>query len=185
MRRTIVTLGILVAALGPAQAGEKLREALQGYDKIEVAEFRNKVGENLQAEMVADLQTRVVKAVEESKLIPAGSNQDLKFPRKDPSDDTKLAWQGTGDEADAKTLVLFAEMITFNKGSRAKRYLLGNGTGRAELRGDCYILDKKTGRQIFRFQSFGETNWGAFGGGADKTLKGFANRIVNFLKGKY
>jgi hypothetical protein len=42
-----------------------------------------------------------------------------------------------------------------------------------------------TGKQVARFQSFGETNWGAFGGGADKTLKGFANRIVGFLKGKY
>jgi hypothetical protein len=72
-----------------------------------------------------------------------------------------------------------------NKGSRAKRYLTGGGTGRAELRGDCYLLEKKTGKKVLRFQALGETNWGVFGGGADKTLKGFANRIVSFLKGKY
>jgi hypothetical protein len=176
---------MLLAALSPAAAADKLREAIQSYDKIEVGEFRNKVGDNLGSEMVTDLQGRVVEAVNASKLIAAGHNPELKFPLKDPADDTKLAWRGTGDDTDSKTLVLFSELITLNKGSRAKRYFIGGGTGRAELRGDCYLLDKKTGKQIFRFQSFGETNWGAFGGGADKTLKGFANRIVSFLKGKY
>jgi len=185
MRQYILFLGVLTATFSQAHAADKLREGIQNYDKLEVSDFRNKIGENLPAEMVSDLQARVVAAVNASKLIPAGPNPELKFPKKDPADDTRLAWPGTGDDADARTLVLFSELITFNKGSRAKRYLLGNGTGRAELRGDCYLVNKKTGQQIFRFQSFGETNWGAFGGGADKTLKGFANRIVGFLKGKY
>ena len=83
------------------------------------------------------------------------------------------------------TLILFTEVITFNKGSRAKRYWVGSGTGRAEVRGNCYLLDKSTGEQLYNFQTFGETNWGAFGGGNDKASKGFANRIVNFIKGKY
>ncbi len=185
MHRTIARFGILMAAFGLAQAADKLREQFVSYDKIEVAEFRNKVGENLENQVVADLQARIVQAINQSKLITASANPELKFPRKDPSDDTKLAWQGTAEDADGKTLVLFSELITLNKGSRAKRYLVGGGTGRAELRGDCYLMDKKTGRQVFRFQTFGETNWGAFGGGADKTLKGFANRTVSFLKGKY
>ena len=185
MHYRIAVLSIVAAALSAVQAADKLREQMAGYDKIEVTEFRNKVGENLKAAVVSDLQARIVNSVNQSKLIAADFNPDLKFPRKDQTDDTRLAWPGTGDEADAKTMVLFTELITFNKGSRAKRYLIGGGTGRAELRGDCYLLDKKTGRQLFRFQSFGETNWGALGGGADKTLKGFANRIVGFLKGKY
>ena len=185
MRFGTVSLIVLTAALSGAQAADKLREGIQSYEKIEIVEFRNKVGENLPREVVSDLCVRVVKAINESKLLAADRHADLTFPKKDPADDTKLEWQGTGADADEKTLVLFGELITFNKGSRAKRYLLGGGTGRAELRGDCYLVDKKTGRQVFRFQSFGETNWGAFGGGADKTLKGFANRIVSFLKGKY
>jgi hypothetical protein len=185
MQRYVLCLGILATTFSQAHAADKLREAIQGYDKIEVSDFRNKIGDNLPAETVVDLQARVVEAVNASKLLAAAPNPDLKFPKKDPADDTKLAWPGTGNDGDARTLVLFSELITFNKGSRAKRYLIGNGTGRAELRGDCYLIDKKTGQQIFRFQSFGETNWGAFGGGADKTLKGFANRIVGFLRGKY
>jgi hypothetical protein len=178
----LFALGVGIAAAGGAA---KLRETISGYDKIEVGEFRNKVGENLSNDLVSDLQTRIVAAIKESQLIAAESNLELKFPLKDPANDTTLSWEGTRAEGDRKTLVLFTELITFNKGSRAKRYLIGGGTGRAELRGDCYLLEKETGKQVARFQSFGETNWGAFGGGADKTLKGFANRIVSFLKGKY
>ncbi|MFN7992815.1 MAG: DUF4410 domain-containing protein [Bryobacteraceae bacterium] len=177
---------VLVLATGVAAgAAAKLRDAMAGYTKIEVGGFRNKIGDNLSNDVVADLQGRIIAAINESKLLSAEANHDLTFPRKDPADDTKLSWEGTSAENDAKTLVLFSELITFNKGSRAKRYLIGGGTGRAELRGDCYLLEKRTGKQLFRFQSFGETNWGAFGGGADKTLKGFANRVVSFLKGKY
>jgi hypothetical protein len=185
MRFRLAALFVFAVGVAAAGGAAKLRVTIAGYDKIEVGEFRNKVGENLSNEMVSDLQSRIVAAIQESKLVAAESNQDLKFPLKDPANDTRLSWEGTRAEADEKTLVLFTELITFNKGSRAKRYLLGGGTGRAELRGDCYLIDKKTGKQVARFQSFGETNWGAFGGGADKTLKGFANRIVSFLKGKY
>ena len=185
MRFGLAALFLFGTGLAAAGGAARLREALVGYDKIEVGEFRNKVGENLSNDLISDLRGRIVAAIEQSQLIAAESNQDLKFPPKDPADDTRLSWQGTQADADGKTLVLFSELITFNKGSRAKRYLIGGGTGRAELRGDCYLLDKKTGKQVVRFQSFGETNWGAFGGGADKTLKGFANRIVSFLKGKY
>src|SRR5512139_1237223 len=113
MLRSILGFGMLMAALGPVRAADNLRAAIQSYEKIEVAEFRNKVGENLESEMVTDLQGRVVEAVNASKLIAAGPNPELKFPMKDPSDDTKLAWQGTGDNADAKTLVVFSELITF------------------------------------------------------------------------
>jgi hypothetical protein len=43
---------------------------------------------------------------------------------------------------------MFSEIVTFNKRSRAKRYLVSGGTGRAELRGNCYQVDKATGKQI-------------------------------------
>lgn len=119
MHRTIARFGILVAAIGLAQAADKLREQLVGYDKFEVAEFRNKVGENLENQVVADLQTRILQAINQSKLITASTNPELRFPRKDPSDDTKLAWQGTAEDADGRTLVLFSELITFNKGNVA------------------------------------------------------------------
>src|SRR5689334_9916026 len=140
MRHYILCLGIMTATFGQVHAADKLREPIQNYDNLEVTDFRNKIGENLSGAMVSDLQARVTEAVNASKLIAAVANPNLKFPKKDAADDTKLAWPGTGDDADARTLVLFSELITFNKGSRAKRYLIGGGTGRAELRGDCYLV---------------------------------------------
>ncbi len=165
-------------------AAQSAREKVVGYDKIELAPFRNKVGDTLDEKTIADLHAMIVQKINESKLFAADVNKDLTFPKKDPDDDNKVVFVGSDKDQDGKTIVLFGEIITFNKGSRAKRYALGGGTGRAEMRANCYLVDKKTGKQLYNFQTFGETNWGMFGGGGDKTLKGMANRLVDFLKGK-
>lgn len=167
-----------------AYADQSKREKLIPYGKIELAPFRNKVGDTLDDKSIGDVHAMIVQKINESKLFTADINKDLSFPKKDPDDDNKVVFAGTSKDDDEKTLILFGEFITFNKGSRAKRYLIGGGTGRAEMRANCYLVDKKTGKQLFNFQTFGETNWGAFGGGADKTAKGMANRLVDFLKGK-
>lgn len=187
-RCTLVRAAICVTILTievPAFAADKLREKLLPYKSIEVTNFRNKVGDVLEQSVVLELQGFVVKALNETNLISSSFNTEIQFPQKDTADDTKVAFQGTGKEEDAGKVVLFSEIITFNKGSRTRRYLLGGGSGRAELRGNCYLVDKKTGQQLYYFQTFGETNWGLMGGGADKTLKGYSNRIASFVKGKY
>jgi uncharacterized protein DUF4410 len=176
---------VLLPGVLPGATVGKVREKLTGYDRIEVAALRNKVGDVLDTKTLTELQDTIVKAINESKLMAGALDPSIEFPKKDPDNDMKLIFQGTGRDEDKTTLILFSEVITFNKGSRAKRYWVGGGTGRAEMRGNCYLLDKSTGEQLYYFQTFGETNWGAFGGGNDKALKGYANRIVNFIKGKY
>jgi hypothetical protein len=178
---------ILVVFLLPApqSATAQLREKLVGYEKIEIGPFKNKIGENLDDKVLAELHKTIVDKINESKMFSASLEQTLKFPRRDPDDDNSLTYPGTNNDQDSKTLLLFGEVITFNKGSQTKRWLLGGGTGRAEMRANCYLIDKKTGKQLYNFQTFGETNWGVLGGGADKTYKGMANRILEFFKGKY
>lgn len=184
LQKHFVFLSVFFLATAVAYADQSKREKLVGYGKIELAPFRNKVGETLDEKTIAETQEMIIQKINDSKLFGADINKDLAFPKKDPDDDNKVVFAGTSKDDDDKTLVLFGEFITFNKGSRAKRYLVGGGTGRAEMRANCYLMDKKTGKQLYNFQTFGETNWGAFGGGADKTAKGMANRIVDFLKGK-
>jgi hypothetical protein len=183
VQKYCVFLFVLLLAVA-AYADQTKREKLIGYTKIELAPMRNKVGDTIEEKTITETQAMIVQKINESKLFTADMNNDLAFPKKDPNDDNKVVFAGTSKDDDDKTLVLFGEIITFNKGSRAKRYLVGGGTGRAEMRANCYLVDKKTGKQFYNFQTFGETNWGAFGGGADKTSKGMANRIVDFLKGK-
>src|SRR5215831_6930903 len=179
LRKYFVFLSIFILGVA-AYADQSKREKLIGYGKIELAPFRNKVGDTLDEKTATETQDMIVQRINDSKLFGADINKDLAFPKKDPDDDNKVVFGGTNKDDDDKTLVLFGEFITFNKGSRAKRYIIGGGTGRAELRANCYLVDKKTGKQLYNFQTFGETNWGAFGGGADKTSKGVANRIVDF-----
>lgn len=184
LQKYFAFLLVFFLAAAAAYADQSKREKLVGYGKIELAPFRNKVGETLDEKTITETQEMIIQKINDSKLFGADINKDLAFPKKDPDDDNKVVFAGTSKDDDDKTLVLFGEFITFNKGSRAKRYLVGGGTGRAEMRANCYLVDKKTGKQLYNFQTFGETNWGAFGGGADKTSKGMANRVVDFLKGK-
>lgn len=183
LRRSWAWLFLFLLAVA-VHAGQSKREKLIPYEKLELAPLRNKVGDTLDQKSVTDLETVILEKINESKVFAAGMNKDLAYPKKDSNDDNKVVFEGSKKDDDAKTLVLFGEIITFNKGSRAKRYMLGGGTGRAEMRANCFLVDKKTGEQLYNFQTFGETNWGMFGGGGDKTLKGMANRLVNFLKGK-
>ncbi len=178
-----LTIFTLLTAASYAVAGE-VREKLSGYQKIEVAPFRNSVGQSVDDKLLAHLHQMVVNRINESKLFTASFNQQLRIPKKDPQNSTKLAFEGTSNAEDAKTLVLFGDIVLFNKGSRAKRYVGGTGEGRSELVANCFLVDKKSGTQLYSFESFGETNYGLMGGGFDKTLKGFANRIVGFLKGQ-
>ena len=186
MKVVAVCLTLLALLLAAPETGSgQVKEKVVGYEKIEIAPFKNKVGENLEEKVLAELHQVIVNRINESKMFAASLEPGLAFPIKDPDDDNKLLYAGTADDQDAKTLVLFGEVIGFNQGSRGKRNLAGGGTGRAEMRANCYLVDKKTGKQLYNFQTFGETNWGVFGGGEGKTYKGMANRIVDFFKGKY
>ena len=123
-RRHWAFLIIFLLAL-TAYADQSKREKLIPYGKIELAPFRNKVGDTLDDKTIADVHSMIVQKINESKLFGADINKDLNFPKKDPNDDNKVVFAGTNKDDDEKTLILFGEFITFNKGSRAKRYMLG------------------------------------------------------------
>lgn len=184
LNRLSLLVAVLLPSTLPGGTIGSVREKLSGYDRIEVGALRNNVGESIEEKTLTELQDAIVKALNESKLMGATLDASIEFPKKDPNDDTKLLFQGTGNDEDKSTLILFSEIIAYKKGSRAKRYFVGFGAGKTELQGNCYLVDKSTGEQLYHFQTFGEANFGAFGGGSDKALKGFANRIVNFIKGK-
>ena len=142
LKKHLVFLFVSLLATA-AYADQTKREKLVGYGKIELAPFRNKVGETLDEKTIAETQEMIVQKINDSKLFGADMNKDLAFPKKDSDDDNKVVFAGTNKDDDDKTLVLFGEFITFNKGSRAKRYLIGGGTGRAELRANCYLWTRR------------------------------------------
>ncbi len=143
-RFSLLAIAFAVAGTAAGQAKNQLREKLVGYEKIEIAPFKNKVGENLENKMISDLHLTILGKFAETRIFAASLDEKRAFPKRDPDDENKLLVLGTNNDEDAKTLLLFGEIITFNKGSRAKRYVIGGGTGRAEMRANCYLVDKET-----------------------------------------
>ena len=84
MKRSMTLIGFALLAVAPALSADNLREKMDQYTSIEVAAPRNKVGDVLEERAIEDLQARIVAAINESKVLVASENRDLKFPRKDP-----------------------------------------------------------------------------------------------------
>ncbi len=180
--KRVVTVVLLILSVILVGFSITVRDKLASYQRIEIVPFKNKVGDTFSEAMLADLHLAVLKSLTDSKLLTASFNSDLKFPEGNPQENTHVVFEGTGKDDDNKTLLLLGEIVSFNKGSRTKRYLIGLGGG--ELRANCFLLDKKTGRQLYNFQPYGEILGGMMGGETYIFYKGLAIRIVKFLKGK-
>lgn len=67
-------------------------------------------------------------------------------------------------------LVLDGIIISYEKGSRAKRYFIGFGSGKAYCTIQSVFTDKKTTEQILKLNFDGELSMGLFGGSVEQAV---------------
>jgi hypothetical protein len=83
--------------------------------------------------------------------------------------------------ATSKTLLLTLQVKLFKRGSRAKRYFVGFGTGKSALDGDLIFTDKETGKVVYTAQVSHETTGGIFGG---SSFNGVGDQVADIIKRK-
>jgi len=87
--------------------------------------------------------------------------------------------EATGDS----TLLLKGQVVHYNPGSRAARYLLGGlGGGKGSIVIQVSFIDKISGNSLSEASFEGEIKAGAFGGGIGETHVAIAKEIVQFMK---
>ncbi len=78
-------------------------------------------------------------------------------------------------------LLLDGTVISFEKGSRAKRYFIGFGAGKAYCTIQSVFTDKKTGEQILKLNFDGELSMSLFGGSAEEAVQGVVEAYLDYF----
>jgi hypothetical protein len=84
-----------------------------------------------------------------------------------------------------KVLEMRSVLQGYEKGSRAARYLIGFGAGKASCSVQCTFVDKSTGKQVMRAGFEGELSMGVVGGSAKQAAGKVLDKILEFLKKNY
>ncbi len=84
------------------------------------------------------------------------------------------------DQSDS-VLVLDGVLISFEKGSRAKRYFIGFGAGKAYCTIQATFTNKETGAEVLRTNFDGELSMSFFGGSPDEAVASVVNAFIDYF----
>jgi len=79
-------------------------------------------------------------------------------------------------------LLMQGTIIRYEEGSRAKRYWIGLGAGKAHCTIQVIFIDKETGEELSRTNFDGTLVMGVFGGDADESVDGVIDSFMNYMK---
>jgi hypothetical protein len=82
-------------------------------------------------------------------------------------------------------LTISGRVLSFEEGSRAQRYFIGLGAGKAFATVECVFTDKASGRQVAVATFDGELSGGLFGGSSGGAAEGVVQAIRDFLRDNY
>lgn len=139
------------------------------YSSVEVADFSSNVAGEQAQRLAGALPERIVRTLSEAK---AASGAPL-FATVSRSDETR------------QSLRISGRILSFEEGSRAKRYLLGFGAGKAYTTVECRFADERTGETIATATFDGELSMGIFGGSSDEAVDGMLKSIVEYVNDNY
>ena len=79
-------------------------------------------------------------------------------------------------------LLMQGTIVRYEEGSRAKRYWIGFGAGKAHCTIQVIFIDKETGEELSRTNFDGTLVMGVFGGDADEAVAGVIDSFMNYMK---
>lgn len=84
------------------------------------------------------------------------------------------------DDTDS-VLVLDGKLIAFDKGSRAKRYWIGFGSGKAYCTIQATFTNKATGEEVLKANFDGELAMGFFGGDEEEAVDAVVESFIDYF----
>jgi hypothetical protein len=84
-----------------------------------------------------------------------------------------------------RVLQMKSVLLSYEKGSKAARYFIGFGSGKASCMVQCTFIDKGTGEQVLKANFEGELSMGVLGGTSKQAAGKVLDQIVSFLRKNY
>ena len=174
MKRTII-IGLLVAAFLLVSACsshrytvvEPRKKDLTDYPILEIRDFKSNLGDSESKELAARFADRL--------------HQKIMQDRQEHPDEVIFDDVVRGINKTEGVLLLDGTIISFEKGSRAKRYFLGFGSGKAYCTIQSIFTDKATNEQILKLNFDGELSMGIFGGSVDEAVQGVVEAYLDYF----
>ena len=76
-------------------------------------------------------------------------------------------------------------ILSYEKGSRAKRYVVGLGTGKSFMTLRVTMVNKTTGEKVFEGDFDGEISGGFFGGSSRSTENAVVDEVGDYFKERF
>lgn len=80
-----------------------------------------------------------------------------------------------------RVLLLDGTIISFEKGSQAKRYFIGLGSGKAYITIQSTFSDKETGERVLKTNFDSELSAGIFGGSFQETIDAVVRAYIDYF----
>ena len=148
-----------------------LKTQLREYSILEIKDFESYVAGS-EAEDVA-------KEIPDILLDAITKHNELNPDKRLFSEATRSTSESNG------VLIVKGTLLSYEKGSRAKRYFIGFGAGKAYSTVKCAFIDKFTGEQVLEATFDGELSLGVFGGEAKRAYEGVVKAIVDYFNDNY
>lgn len=141
---------------------------LTNYSVLEIPEFKTNLKDSESRELANRFASRLHMAIAELRR---NNPEDVVY------DEVTLETDKTSD-----VLVMQGTIISFEEGSRAKRYFIGFGSGKAYCTIQAVFTDKETGEELSRTNFDGELAMGLFGGDADEAVDGVVEAFIDYMQ---
>jgi hypothetical protein len=138
------------------------------YRQIEIARFTVKAGTEFPENYLTTLMGELAAQLQETK----------KFQQVFSEGDS----QGAGE---APALRLTGEIVEFQKGNRAVRYVIGFGAGKTKVKARIKLADRATGQTLYEGDVDGKVIIGLFGGESVGATRGLAKEVAKVTKQKF
>jgi hypothetical protein len=174
MQRTII-IGLLMAAFLVFNACsshrytvvEPRKKELTDYRILEIKDFKSNLVDSESKELAERFADRLHQNVMKDRQ---------EHPEEVIFDDVVRQTNKTEG-----VLLLDGTLISFEKGSRAKRYFIGFGAGKAYCTIQSVFTDKTTNETILKLNFDGELSMGLFGGSMDEAVQGVVEAYLDYF----
>lgn len=147
---------------------EPATESLTNYSTLEIPAFETHLKSAESRELAAKFADRLYLAIMDHRK---------KNPQGIIYQEVTLATDQTEG-----VLVMKGTVISYEEGSRAKRYFIGFGSGKAYCTIQVAFVDKQTGEEIARTNFDGELAMGLFGGDVDEAVDGVVEAFLDYMQ---
>ena len=146
---------------------EPRKKALTDYHTLEIRDFKSNLMDKESETLAIGFADKLYQNVMKDRQEPPNEVVFKEVVRKTDEIDGVLLLDGT--------------LISFEKGSRAKRYFIGFGSGKAYCTIQSVFTDKKTGEQILKLNFDGELSMGIFGGSEEEAVQGVVEAYLDYF----